>query len=201
MKWFMAIGAVLVLPALAFGGASYTLTSGGSSAITIDTKVSSTFTVDIGITHDYTEGVGGFNCALNASVSDVFSQTGRTVHLSDWDANTLDGKLFTGNPLIKTAALAGQDLGGICVAYPSYVWSGSPLATQTVNMSTTASPGVYTLSLGSPGLAGLNVFMGAEGTEADVGAAPTLEVTVIPEPASMLLLVGALPFLRRRRSS
>jgi len=32
-------------------------------------------------------------------------------------------------------------------------------------------------------------------------AAAELELTILPEPASMLLLIGALPFLRRRRSA
>jgi hypothetical protein len=201
MKWFMAIGAVLVLPALAYGGASLTLTVGGSgttgaTAITIDPDDS--FTLDLGVIHDFSY-FAGFNAGLQCDTADVFKALSRTVHLSNWSANKTNKNLFTEQPWLKTSALAEQDYGAI---HDTSYWSGSPLDTQTITLDTEASvtPGVYNITLGSPGLAGLNV-MDESYTLYAPDSVGTFEVTITPEPASMLLLIGALPFLRRRRSS
>ena len=201
MKWFMGIAAVLTLPALAFGNASFTLTSGGNSAITIDPNDS--FVVDVAIVMDGTTTTNcqGFDMALIVTDgNDLFKQTSQSIAIKYFGPTSDDKSLFTVNPLLKTAALAGQNLGGTYTysAYPG--WSASPLAITAVTVQAQASAvaGTYTVSLDGPGAASLNI-LDQTGAFAVVGAAPTLSVTITPEPASMLLLVGALPFLRRRR--
>ena len=202
MKWFMAIAVVLTVPVMAYGAATFTLTSGGSAAITVDPGVA--FPVELGITHDFSTGVPGFDVGPTASTDDVFKMISRTVGLAYWNPNSLDKTIFTNNPDLKTAALSGQNLGGT-YNYPGYYWTAEPLATQTIQMSGD-TPGVHTLSLGQAGAANVVIQEALPGqTPASqngfTGPMPTLTVTITPEPASMLLLVGALPFLRRRRSA
>ena len=123
-----------------------------------------------------------------------------TRRLAYFSPSKLDQSLFTDYPDLKTSALAGQNLGGT-YAYSGSGWTPSPVLTQTVTLkyAPTVPGGSYTLSLGSPGFAGM-IVLDQDSEIADMGSAPVFYLN-IPEPASMLLLAGALPFLRRRRSA
>ena len=69
MKAIMAIAAVLAMPALVFGAASFKLTVGGTGPNGPNSRMipdpGDMFTVDISIVHDF-EGVSGFDCGLIA---------------------------------------------------------------------------------------------------------------------------------------
>ena len=204
MKWMMAIGAVLAMPALVFGyvgTANFTLESSGNTSITIDPG--DPFSLDIAIDWSGAENIYGDDAALTASTSNVFMMTSRT-HGSgvsgNITANRTDAVILSdANKWLKTAADATQDLGG---EFQSTEWTQNPLQYSTIGIDSAdaIAPGVYTITMGSPGLAGLNVLEGV-GLEFMDTSSDTFTVTVTPEPASMLLLVGALPFLRRRRSA
>lgn len=195
MKWIMAIAAVLAIPALAFGAASFTITSGGSSAITIAPGAS--FVVDIGISHDFV-GVSGMDMALISSSSGIFSSTARTYAITQLQKSVpSDLVIFnTTNAPMLTSGLNGQNLGG---THSTNYWAGSPLDVVDVTVQEVGGiPGTYNITLGPAGTAWtvLDQYYSIV-----VPTAGTLSVTVVPEPASMLLLIGALPFLRRRRSA
>ena len=208
MKWIMAIGAVLAIPALAFGAASYTLTAGGSgmsgaTAVTIDPGDS--FSIDLGITQEGT-GVAAFDGALTASSNSTFYVTGRTwfleggangenVYTPNWVNDT--------NKWLETSAHAGQNFGSVKPGSYAY-WAASvfPSVTQTIDLdsSAIAEAGTYTISMGSAG-GGIQIYDSDGVAKQETLTLGSYQVTITPEPASMLLLAGALPFLRRRRSA
>ncbi len=64
-------------------------------------------------------------------------------------------------------------------------------------MNVAGTPGVYTLAFTANSFAGSSDDSGAS-VQLDTTLAGGVTVTVTPEPATMLLLAGALPFLRRR---
>jgi hypothetical protein len=112
--------------------------------------------------------------------------------------------LKAANKWLETTPHAGQNFGGL---HDAYYWFASSfprrLALITLESDGDAgpntAPGVYTISIGDAG-GGIGIYEAGSHTNQD----PTLgtfEVTITPEPASILLLVGALPFLRRRRSA
>ena len=81
----------------------------------------------------------------------------------------------------------------------SYFWGRIKLATIEVKVPTTVpgtatSPGVYEI-------AGSDSFFYWNGTVAGGVGDGKVELTVIPEPATALLLLGVIPFLRRRRTA
>lgn len=201
MKSIMVIAAVLAMPALAFGAASFTLTVGGTGTSGPTSMLvpapGESFTLDIGIVHDL-DGVSGFDFGLIASAPDIFTSISRTTHLSDLDLSVpTDVTLFnTTNAPMYTTALAQQNLGGI---HSSSYWTGAPLdiVTVTVQFAPTATVGQCTISLGSPGASGLNI-LDQNYDFVTVGSAPVFTF-YIPEPASMLLLAATMPLVCRRR--
>lgn len=204
MKSILVALVVLSMPMIAFGGASFTLTLGGSGTngdASISVYPGDSFTIDLGIFHD-TDGISGFDCGLIASAADIFKATGRTVHLSYWDNHKPDLALFTNYSWLQLSASDYQNYGGM-MQIPYGYWSGSSLLTQTITLATelTAPAGIYTISLGSAGEGCYNIA--DQDTQAmTIGETPSFEVTILPEPASLLLMVCFLPLLfRRRRSS
>jgi MYXO-CTERM domain-containing protein len=82
-------------------------------------------------------------------------------------------------------------------SYPgpyTYIWGRVLLATIDVKVPTSVTPGVYEIK-------GSDVFFFSGTTIAGTAGPGTVELTVIPEPATALLLLGAIPFLRRRRTA
>ena len=202
MKWFMAIAAVLALPAMAFGAASFSLTSGGASAITIAPNDS----FDVNVTINYSSpvtGITGFDAGLSASTDNIFQCTARSWVLTK-ASSTRSDSWFTSAAYyndVYVNPVANQNIGGI---RSIGAWTDpSPLDCENLSLyNAIGTPGVYTLTLVSPGAAGLNILDGqSPAQKIDGVTSSTLQVTITPEPASMLLLVGALPFLRRRRSA
>lgn len=155
MKSIMTLGAVLALPALVFGASGYTLTVGGSgtggpTAITVNPGDS--FTLDLGITQE-SDGVIGFDGALQASVNNTFYLTARTWHLDEVDVTVVDATfLDDANKWLKATVERLQNFGAI---HASDFWPASvfptAIATFAVVTSATATPGVYTITVGDPG--------------------------------------------------
>jgi len=212
MKWFMAIAAVLTVPALAFAGASFTLTgnvgtSTGVTTLTIDelNAAGGVMSVDLGISTSV--GCAGFDVALGTDTDDVFQMTGRTVHLSYWSESKSDKSLFTTNKLLKASPIGDQNLGGT-YSYPGGSWPGyygtSPADAMTVDLKMvgTITSFPYAISIAGAGVTGLTILDNSSPVQ-DIydSSVPLAQVVITPEPASMLLLIGALPFLRRRRSA
>ena len=211
MKWIMAMGAVLAIPALAFGAASYTLTAGGSgmggaTAVTIDPGDS--FSIDLGIIQGDDNGVSAFDAAMQASANSVFFMTARSwVLSSDVDENVGPATLTNeANKWFQTTPHSGQNVGAIHKADvdPNGYWPAAdfPQVVETITVGTlgTVSGGIYTITLGDAG-GGIAIYDGMGDYEQLPLTIGEYQVTITPEPASMLLLAGAVPFLRRRRSA
>ena len=213
MKWIMAMGAVLAIPVLAFGAASYTLTNGGSgmagaTAITVCKLTDPSFSIDLGITQGDANGVSGFDGAMQASSNNVFYMTARTWLLaSDVDENTGPATLTNDtNKWLETSPHPGQNIGCIHKAdlnpmgyWPAGDWP-QVAERMTFSVDSNAPNATYTITVGDAG-GGVAIYDGMGDYEQTPLTIGTYEVTVIPEPASMLLLAGLLPFLRRRRSA
>jgi hypothetical protein len=206
MKWMMAVGAVLAVPALAFGAASYTLTAGGSgtdgtATITVCKLTDPCFSVDLGIDQDDAIGCALFGGALAASANDTFYVTGRTMNVDDAYLATVNNKWTNNNnKWLETTPHSGQNFGAIKNVY---YWPASdfPKVVETIDLCVDpdAPNGNYTISIGDPGG---GIYIGdytGENEQTPLDSSATVTVHVIPEPASLLLLAGVLPFLRRRR--
>ena len=209
MKWVMVIAAMLTLPALAFGAASFTLEiNGGGSEITIADLITASGLLSVNVGIDADDPSAGFDVALAASTDDDVTMVTRTMHLGYWSASKLDKALFTTYKMLKTSALGDQNLGGV-YDYINCSWSVAEVAnTQTVNLSidtaavTTylATNDSYAISISGAGLTGLHILDDSTPSVDVYDTGATLaQVLITPEPASLLLLIGALPFLRRRR--
>ena len=198
MKWIMAMAAVLAVPALALGAASFALDVGGETAIEICKTTDPSFTLSLGITQDDANGCGGFGGALQASANGVFEVTKRI-----W---TIPGPRFDGATNVQMKGFISpmtKNFGSISMNDNGY-WNAAffPAEVEKFNITIPATTpnGVYTICIGDPG-GGIYVMnYDGSGNQAPL-TSNCVEVTVVPEPASMLLLVGALPFLRRRRSA
>ena len=200
MKWIVVMGAVLALSPVAFGAASFTLTESGTTATAVYAEAGDTISIDLHMTAE--SSVDAIGLALEASTTGIFDVSART-----WASGLgvpIDQPTFLSDPGLDTKtnnAGAASQTGFPFPAGPSV------LETIDLDIDTGADDGVYIISIADPG-GGLYVQYvdtgaGENNDGYDYGEGlilGTFEVT-IPEPASMLLLVGALPFLRRRRSA
>lgn len=220
MKKSAFIVALLAIPAIAFAGTAtlqLKLNDGTSAASFDKDTVGAQVTVAIWLnSYDDSDvgtwpggnGVANVDGYIDASASGIFnipSAASRTwtgpFQPSNGDlasASNLSGAL---SPQSKNWGIAatsqfgsGQD-GNYTTADAALPWK---IETITMNVVTT-TPGVYTLALStSP--------QSYVGSSTDTGSSIHLAtellgpvtVTITPEPATMLLLAFALPFLRRR---
>ena len=208
MKWMMAMGAVLAMPALAFGAASFTLTGGGTgiegtTAITVCKLTDPCFSIDLGVISGDPLGVALFGGALAASANDTFYVTGRSFNINNRTlATTTKVWINDTNKWLETTPHPGQNFG---VMHDVYYWMASTfprvMETMDICVAPDAPNATYIISLGDPGG---GIYIGdssGDGQQLPLDYSATFAVTVVPEPASMLLLAGVLPLLRRRRSA
>ncbi len=204
MKWIVAMVAVLAVPALAFGGASMTLTEHGTSATAISVAKGGSVVIDLQVDFDDTLGCGGFNLALREAAGTIFDITARNMPLGNFMPVDSDGTILPVD--VDTTTI--YNLGGIHdIKYGAWAWTGSDQVFLELTLSVPANAplGMYTINLGAanpvlPFLISVKDHTGL----ADQTPLTTAGIDIfvgLPEPASMLLLAGALPFLRRRRSA
>lgn len=212
-KVFVALIAVLALPAVGFGqwGASLDLTSGGSSSIIVD-KPGESFSLEVGLSSD--QVVGGVQYALD--VMRVSGGNANAAFEGSFNGGDLAsfGSLFSppfpvDNNLFALADASSKMAAGpvsLAGLDPELIFRGAPgnvgdidpgvLPGSLLNYTLTAlAPGDYTIGITN---AILTNSLGQKGsTQPDFSS---LSVHVTPEPASALLLLTAVPFLRRRRA-
>ena len=203
MKCIMAMVAVLALPALAFGAASMSLTAHGSSATTVSVVKGNSVVIDLQIDFDDTLGCEGFNLALREATGGVFDITARSMPLGHFGPLVDDETLF---PYDVADDNVLGNLGGDHKDAGHWAYTGSDqvFLELTLLADASATETTYTVMPGR-----FNKFVAASVSVKDntglVDQTPLglngIDICVTPEPASMLLLVGALPFLRRRRSA
>ena len=203
MKWIMAMAAVMAVPAMALGAASFSLSVGGATAIEVNPADDpATFALDLFIDQDDANGTAGFGGALEASTNGVFYVTSKAMQLDGPFFLLTLGPVFK-NDTNKWLSPRTANFGAMSSSANGYWNAGQfPGKAVTIGMAVPAGApnGVYTISIGDPG-GGIYISnYDGEGSQTPLTTS-SLQVTVVPEPASMLLLVGALPFLRRRRSA
>ena len=203
MKWIMAMAAVLALPALALGAASFSLEVGGETAIEICKTTDPAFTIDLFVDQDDANGTAGFGGALEASTNGVFYVTSKIFQLKGPKYLLTTGPVFK-NDTNKWLSPMTKNFGFMSESANGYFNAGqfpAKAVTMGAKVPADAPNGTYTISIGDPGGGIMISNYDGSGDQTPMDSTATLQVTVVPEPASMLLLVGALPFLRRRRSA
>jgi len=206
MKWIMAMVAVLALPGLAFGAASMTLTEHGGSATTAEIGTSAgTIVIDLQVDFDDTLGCAAFSLALRESPGTVFDITGRAAAgplVGNFTPTTADATLLP----VSVDTTTVNELGGIHSS-GAWAYTGSDQVFLELTLSYPAGLTLgnkYTVYPG-PTNPALPFLISVKDNTGLANQTPLttagIEITVVPEPASILLLVGALPFLRRRRSA
>lgn len=183
MKKYVAILALLAMPALAMAGTANTLDllSGGSSTVAADPG--SSITVNVVLDTTEPQGVAGYGLSATASSAGVFDITSETRSvIVAFPSGSAVGGLDVTSPVSSCIEFVNVPAG----SFPATI------LTWEVAVDANAAAGDYTIIASGPGIS----TTGGVAIPVTLGA---LTVTVTPEPATMLLLAGALPFLRRRR--
>lgn len=180
MKKYVLVLAMLAVPAMAFGQtASMSLVVGGSSEITadgLDSGVLLELVIDSADTN-----VAGYDVWLTASQAGVLSLSGETKSvITGFVYGSANGTL---NPTSGTTS--GLNMSGDT---PPSAWPATIISWTLTSIGDLDLP--VTIDIGTN--------LSAAGGVAFEVSKTSLEI--VPEPATMLLLAGALPFLRRRRA-
>jgi len=183
-KYAMVVLALLAIPAFAFAGTANTmaLTVGGSASASV--AQGGTLTVDLVM--DSAVPAAGYQLELQASAAGAFDVT----------ADVASATLFAGG-LPLGSAVGGLDTTSATtgvLGFSDVPAESSPgtVRTFTIAVDAAAPVGMYTIDP-------INVVVSDSMANSIATTVSGLCVNVTPEPASMLLLAGALPFLRRRR--
>jgi hypothetical protein len=176
---------------VAFGATKYAVTCGGASSILCSFPLPDTLNLDITLTLD-PSGVGtlGFGGALIGPAG--LTIVSRTFHppVSDW-----------GPPIIPYASYDGQPISarkdfGIIDANMSLPIGETKLMTLQLSGLAGLAPGRYEFSVGNSSDLGAGAWWSNTGEPIQVDSIVPFVIT--PEPVTLLLLAGAMPFLRRR---
>ena len=201
MKWIMAMVAVLALPALAFGAASITLTEHGGTGTSISVAQGGSVWIDVQIDFDDTAGCGGFNFGLREATGGIFDITDRNMPLGSFNAISPPPDM----PWAVANAFNATNVGGAhTVSAWAHTGSDQVFLELEITAGAAATLATYTVDPGrtiSAVPTSVSVYQSDGLTQDTPLTLAGIDITVTPEPASMLLLAGALPFLRRRRSA
>jgi len=169
MKPITVIVAVLVMPALAFGGATVTLIDLTGTSMS-HKEIKSAPSQNGRIDQDYRR-VSGSDCGLMAATAGLFSNFARDMHQNVFEAGEIDAQLLQA-PL-NTALSAGRHLAGF---YPA----GDEIESSTDHQAVTVQK------------------VDTDKKRAAIGGVPVFTVHT-PQSAGMMLLAGTMPFICRRR--
>ena len=199
MKKLIALVLILALPTLAFGATNYAVQVGGASSTTYAAgSAPASLAMDIVLSlGPEAAGTFGFGGALTGPMGNITARTyvGNAAN-AIWLPN--------GNPIGPIASKL--DFGEVETAAGADLSGTSTVVTLTV----TGLPnvvGVYTYVVGDSvdfppsGGGGTDMNTGwwsNTGVPVATDSVTPFVITVTPEPATMLLLAGVLPFLRRR---
>jgi hypothetical protein len=214
----LAIVALLALPGLTFGQASLDVVENGTgnNLVIMDPAVSTVLKIDVllntavghngsqySVTTDYNGGGPGsgdvswiYDPAVpftNGTVYPIGDYVGG-IGLPPWSPPGPGSTLAAVNQTWAESYFAYSGL------KPAV--TGGYLATYEIQLVGAVNPGdIFLITAGTePGPAFLgNALMDANYGQVAWGPGAALTVQIIPEPTTLLLLFGALPFLRRRR--
>lgn len=208
MKKVTFLFALLAIPAIAFAGtASMSLKlADGSTYIEVPQNVATNLSVVWTLDAYNDADVGGYGIAnvdayITASASNVFKITAGA-----WGQPFSQGAF--GGGVVCTLAPLSVQLGGLAqnpnysdpLGQGNYTTADAPLPwtlrTLTMQVQATAAPGLYSLTI--PGSFAGTIDADLVAINLATSNNGGFQVRVTPEPATMLLLALALPFLRRR---
>jgi hypothetical protein len=205
---FMVV--VLAVPAVAMAAKTTAVTSGGASSLTYDLAgianpvppASIPIEWKVSVDDDSVWAVGGTVWGPASLTTTGITRSFPT----GWVAYGV-GDVAEGDTLATGGRWGGYESGGVAAYYLKAASSPYTLMTATVNGISGLGVGVYTIYFGdTPGeeVSGVGWWTNDENFGGPVpfdsvsSLTITIMETVIPEPATMLLLAGAIPFLRRR---
>jgi hypothetical protein len=216
MKKLAFVLAILALPTIALAAnptatMSLRLAADASQLKTVPQGVAGTITIGVYLDAlSAVEGLTNFGGVLDSATTGVFSVatgsqrslTGAVFQAGDiWGVTPVTSGMSGTIPQTKdfgAATVSGSGFYGNYTLDDLNAVSAAPWPLEFINVSYAAlAPGDYTVGI-KAGYVGTTTNDGADTWACDYtyGGGVTLHVT--PEPATMLLLAGALPFLRRR---
>jgi|GEM_PF-5565408 len=204
-KKLLVLGIMLMVApsVMAATTAGMALTSGGSNYVKINvfvTPLPISISAEINSTGVEPGGLAAYEADLLASATGIFTVTSAANTAAGWagagfgvnnavddalDLSTLD----TGEGIAQISSI---DATGMGVATPGI------LALITIDIAGTAPQGIYTIDFDN---IGVTTRLTPNWTWVPDSPSSTagLTIEIMPEPASALLLLVGLPFLRRRR--
>lgn len=214
MKKLIAIVLLLALPAMAYGAATISLLSGGSASKDIDVaNLPTTMTLDIVVNFSTSDN---YSIDGGLSGSNLITITARSWNAvitnvdNPWKKQRTDAQFLTHN-LSENLDFGAEQQNGSPGDIGSQYFLGSgasTLVTLTLSLPGTLVKGAsYPIGIvdGKPfgefnGTGYWAAFEsgGGTGNPTDWDTINGFTLNITPEPATMLLLAGALPFLRRR---
>ena len=209
MKKLIALVLILALPTMAFGAAGYSvIQNGGGAALAILQGSQDTVVLDVILTQNQEAGWGFGGALVGPGALTITSRAyGAPTNALNWLPNNPDATIL-GSTLASLV-----DFGSVQTAAGNDLLVGATtVVTLTLSGTASLAAGVYPIVVGDsldlPPSGGGGVdnnrgwwapaSLGGMAQSTDATTAFTLTVLPIPEPATMLLLALALPFLRRR---
>jgi hypothetical protein len=199
MRKLISLVLILAMPAMVFGATGYSVLVGGAAAASYNVgEVPDAMVFDVNLTLDQA-GTFGFFGALDGPQGTITSRTYNAVITgspSKWNFTTNDDAAYLAKPLSALLDFGAIEAGGTGAELP--VGTGV-LVSLGVNGLASLPVGVYNFSVVSSSDLNAGASWSNTGEPILVDASVPFVLTVkTPEPASMLLLAAALPFLRRR---
>lgn len=183
-KVLLAVVALLAIPAFTYAAGSMTL-----SGVPGQIPVGGSFTLTVGLSSDVALDGLQWKLAVDGGANDG-KFTGQVGALGDWFTNGFTAGELT-STMTSAVSLAGLN--------PDYAFknSGTAAARTGSLLSYTITAVGATEGFYSFGFDAANTILVPDGSTPQLGS---FRVQVIPEPASALLLLAAVPFLRRRHA-
>lgn len=199
MRKLISLVLILAMPAMAFGATGYAVQVGGAASAEYEVgSVPDSLAMDIILSLDAAgDGTFGFFGALSGPANATVSRTLKAP-VTTWGFIINNDAAYNGKPLSELWDFGAIETAGTMVLLGA---GANDLMTLTVSGLAGLGEGTYNFSVvsSSDQMAGAAWSNTGEPILVDAVVPFVLKVVQpIPEPATMLLLAGALPFLRRR---
>jgi hypothetical protein len=193
LKKLIVLALVLACPTAAWGATKYAVTCGGASSILGHFPLPDKLNLDITLTLDEA-GACGFGGALIGPAG--LTIVSRTFHppVSNWGPPIIPYASYDGQPIS-----ARKDFGIISLGVNTLPIGETKLMTLQLSGLAGLAPGRYEFLVGHSSDLEFGAWWTNTGEPTQVDSIVPFVID-IPEPATMLLLAAALPFLRRREA-